>query len=105
MRQLKLITAALFLISSFAANAGIILVDESDASRQINATEPVGQSFTAEDSSVLIAFSFFDVNDFVGPNLALTMRLLEGDGVSGIELLTVSQVLTAGLGSGRFTGL
>jgi len=81
------------------SNADAILVNEGDESTQIQIADPFGQSFTAEDPFVLFAFSFFDVNQQGNENLPLMMCLLEGDGVDGTELASISQTLPEDLGS------
>ena len=99
MKYLKSITLALLLAFAHGAIAGPILQPLTNGAVQINAHEPLGQSFVAEDTGVKVAFSFFDVNQHVGPNQALTMTLLDGDGLGGSALMSVSQLLPANLGS------
>ena len=96
--HLTVACVVVLVVASEKTPAGLILQDNSNSARQIEAFEPVGQSFTAEDSSVLIAFSFFDVNTFV-PNVDITMNLFSGFGIGGPQVGSVSQTLTPGLGS------
>ena len=80
---------------SFAAPpaiSGVILQDQAIAQWQIQALEPLGQSFTAEDPNVLIAFSFSDIN-LSNPNLPITVNLLLGDGLGGALVGSVAQLL------------
>ena len=100
MRILSLILSVIAVFtSSTMANAGVILTDLSTGASQIQNSQAIGQSFTAEDPFVLFAFSFFDVNQANNPNQPLTMRLLDGDGLTGNLLTTVSQTLPANLGT------
>lgn len=88
------------LLSSAPSVAGLILINGSNGGSQINMFEPLGQSFTAEDQNVKIAFSLFDVNQFRDPaNSALTVRLLAGSGIGGAQLGSVAQVVTPNIGS------
>ncbi len=95
MRQIKLILAALLLISPFAANADLILQDTFNRVAQIQFHEQIGQSFTAEDANVSIAFYFFDFNSS-RMNLPLTMYLLDGNDPGFPVLDTVTLLLTPG---------
>jgi len=49
---------------------------------QVNAFEPIGQSFTAEDSAISFAFNFDPLNPGA-PNDPLQVQLLHGDGLGG----------------------
>lgn len=88
------------LLSYSSSFAGVILNVSDGHAVQIDAYEPIAQSFIAEDASVKIAFSLFDVNQFADPaNSPLTMRLLAGSGTGGAQLGTVAQAITPNLGS------
>lgn len=73
------------LAASQLAAAGPILQDQGSGGLQINYYEPLGQSFTAEDSYISFAFSYlvmnqpFEVSD-------LTLTLLDGEGLGGAVL-------------------
>ena len=66
------------------ANTGIILQDDKRWGYTISSFQPIGQSFTAEDSNIIFAFNFFISNNTYHSNTsALKVSLLEGDGLDG----------------------
>jgi hypothetical protein len=71
------------------------LQDQQNATYQVNAFEPLGQSFIAEDQHIKFAFNYRDFNPQY-PLDTLRMRLLSGDGPSGTELGSVEFSLAAG---------
>jgi hypothetical protein len=95
--QLAVACVAVLVVTAGQVQAGVILQDTSDSSRQIQNFEEIGQSFTAEDSFVKIAFGFVDFNQ-QNFNDALTVNLYEGNGSGGTLVGSVSQTLTPGLG-------
>lgn len=86
------------LAASQLASAGPILQDQGNGSLQINYFEPLGQSFTAEDSYISFGFNYvvmnqpFEVSD-------LSISLLSGEGLGGPVLTSRVFSLTPG-----FTG-
>ena len=76
------------------AQAGVILQPPptntpNGCGIQVDFFEPIGQSFTAEDSSVKFAFFFCGFNPET-PNDPLDMRLLAGNGLDGSQLSDVT---------------
>lgn len=67
------------------AHAGFIIQDQFDITIQVNAFEPIGQSFTAEDPGVKFAFFYTPINGGA-LNDPLEIRLLAGDGLGGPQL-------------------
>ncbi|MBD8530717.1 MULTISPECIES: PEP-CTERM sorting domain-containing protein [unclassified Massilia] len=88
------LTSAICLLCTATAQAGIILQDKENISLQVNAFEPLGQSFIAEDQKIKFAFYYKDFNPDT-PLETLRMRLLSGDGPSGIVLGSVEFSLIA----------
>jgi hypothetical protein len=89
------ILAVALLTASMAANAGVILQDTAQSQIQVNFYEPIAQSFTAEDASVLFAFYYSPINPG-SSNDPLQFRLLSGDGLGGTELGSFGVNLTSG---------
>lgn len=85
------------LLCSAPGMAGVILISPGGGAGSISFFAPNGQSFTAEDKNVAIAFSLYDFNSFADPaNSALTVRLLAGSGTGGAQLGAVAQTITPG---------
>ncbi len=76
------------LLFSGTATAGVILQDTDSGANQIEAFEPMGQSFTAEDPFVSFAF-FYETFNPQNPNLSMTMRLFSGTTTAGAPLVAV----------------
>lgn len=79
------------------ASAALILQDAQNGGVQINHFEPIGQSFTAEDSFVSIGFWFVAMNQHF-PISDITVTLLSGEGVGGDVLAHSTRTLAAGQG-------
>ena len=97
MVQLKKIAAALAtagLLASGSAQASVILQNASNQVFQIQAFDPIGQSFTAEDASVVIAFDYQVMNPGFSNN-PLTLELLSGDGTGGTVLASHNFSITS----------
>jgi hypothetical protein len=80
---------AIIMSFTVATHAGIILQDQKNASKQIKLYYPIGQTFTAEDPLVAIAFWIQEWPPLDGPvpELAnLTIELFEGAGIGGLSL-------------------
>ena len=84
-KSIKRLLCIGLLASSQLASAGPILQDQGSGALQINYFEPLGQSFTAEDSYISFAFSYLVMNQpFEVSDLQLT--LLDGEGLGGTVL-------------------
>lgn len=83
------------LVIGGAAFAGPIVQDTSNNNIQIDFFEPIGQSFTAEDSAVKFGLYISPINPTF-PLSGLNFRLLSGDGLGGGVLL--NQTLSPALG-------
>ncbi|MCP4261258.1 MAG: hypothetical protein GY774_27685 [Planctomycetes bacterium] len=93
-----LIITVIMMSFSVVTQAGIILQDQENAGKQIQWFYPMGQTFTAEDPLVAIAFwveEWPPSNDPTLPNL--TIELYQGAGIGG-SLLGTAPV--QGLSSG-----
>jgi len=89
MRKLLNVTLVVSLLAaSPLASAALILQDQQNGMLQVNAFEPLGQSFTAEDSHVSFAF-YYELINPSSPVSDLTLTLLSGEGTGG-TLLTSS---------------
>jgi hypothetical protein len=80
--------------------SAVIVQGSYNASFQIAAFSPIGQSFTAEDAAVSFGFRIFPMNDFPPFNtgdLSINFKLISGDGLGGSVLKTISLTPTAGL--------
>ena len=95
---LRLLAAGL-LAGSVTVRAGVILQDEQDAAIQIHLFEPIGQSFTAEDSNIDFAF-FYDQFNVSSPHDPFQVQLRDGDGLGGTVLGSMVFSLPTG-----FTGV
>lgn len=96
MRQLRKPAAIASLLAiSCNAFALPILQDIGNGVVQINAFEPVGQSFTAEDPFVTFGFWFEVINPGVAP-ADVTISLLDGVGNTGNLLLANTFSMDAG---------
>lgn len=82
-----------------AAFAGPIVQATSNTNMQIEFFEPIGQSFTAEDSAVKFGLYIEPINAGF-PLSGLHFRLLSGDGLGGGVLL--DQTLSPALGFGGY---
>ncbi len=74
---------------TITAHAGLIIQDQKNIGNQIQEYYPIGQSFTAEDPLVAIAFWVEEQPPLYGPvpELAnLTIELFEGVGTGGLSL-------------------
>ena len=71
-----------------AVHAGVILQNNQNTNIQVDAFEPIGQSFTAEDSAIKFAFFYLPLNPTFA-NDPLQLRLLGGDGLGGPVLGSV----------------
>ena len=89
----SLIAAASF--CSLSAQAGVILQNEITAASQIEAFEPMGQSFRAEDAHIKFAFHYRTFNPG-SPADTLRLRLVAGDGLDGATLANTVFALTPG---------
>jgi hypothetical protein len=98
--KLRALLGAVLLATSVAANGGVILQDSFNGTAQIRVFQPIGQSFTAEDAHVLVAFNYECINCGVPNSDALQMEILAGDGLGGAVLASSS---TFSLADG-FTG-
>lgn len=94
MRFIKLLGTLAVTVVLGTAQAGVITQSLHNNNFQIQAFFPIGQSFTAEDSSVAIGFEFVAMNPSFG-NDPLTMRLLSGDGTGGSLLASQTFTLSA----------
>ena len=99
-RILSLLGAIGLLAGPAMLHAGIILQNVGGTNLQINAFEPMGQSFTAEDSAIEFAFFYGEINPG-SPNDPLQLRLLAGNGLGGSQLGSVTFSLSSGF-SGYF---
>ncbi|MGH8176184.1 MAG: hypothetical protein ACREV5_07995 [Steroidobacter sp.] len=88
--------AGLLILTPSLASAGLILQDQENGVFQVNAFEPIGQSFTAEDAGVLIAFQMECINCGFPNADALRMDLFSGDGLGGALLASRSFSLISG---------
>lgn len=84
------ISGVLFVLLGFSgvsqkAISAAIIQDQSSGTNQIKAFSPIGQTFTAEDSSIYsIGFYVEDFNPSFAPNdFTLTVSLYEGIGIEG----------------------
>jgi len=75
------------LAGATAVQAGVILQDTTNSAYQVQAFEPMGQSFTAEDASISFAF-FYEIFNPGSPNDPLQLELRQGDGLGGALLDT-----------------
>lgn len=92
--------AALGFAAAMAApavvNAGPILLSEGSGSFQVNYYEPIGQSFTAEDSLVSAGLYFDAINASEDNDDQVAYSLYEGAGTSGTLLASSSFSLLTG---------
>jgi hypothetical protein len=88
-------TFVCLIMATVESRAGTIFQGQSNASIQVNAYEPVAQSFTAEDPRISFAFDFRVLNAAF-PNDPLRLRLLAGDGLGGTELAKVTFSIPTG---------
>lgn len=84
----KNVFAVLGLAMFSNVNAASIIQDQtSGLTRQIYSFSPLGQSFTAEDESILsIGFFVTDINPNFAPSFELSVELFEGEGFAGQSL-------------------
>ncbi len=88
-----------FVPASAEVAAAPILLASNGYSSQVNAYEPVGQSFIADDRHVFAGL-FFTPGNVTWPNTdPIEYQLLEGDGLNGAVLATAQFLLPSG-----FTG-
>ena len=83
--------SAIIMSFTVTAHAGLIIQDQKNMGTQIKDFYPMGQTFTAEDPLVAIAFWVKEQPPLYGPvpELAnLTIELFEGVGTGGISLGT-----------------
>ena len=81
------------------ADAALIQVGLTVGTSQLNAFEPIGQSFTAEDRNVLFGFNL-EVMNLTYPNDPIRFTLYEGQGFGGVVL--DAQDITAPAGVNGF---
>ncbi|MGE4163027.1 MAG: PEP-CTERM sorting domain-containing protein [Vicinamibacterales bacterium] len=79
-----------------AALAAPILIPTSGGASQVNDAEPIGQSFTAEDSLVSAGLWFRAINPGVPNTDPLEYRLHEGSGTGGALLASSTFHLATG---------
>ena len=88
-------SAALFAAPK-AATAGPIVLNPGYGFAQVQAYEPIGQSFTAEDPFVTAALAFRVINSSASPDDPIRYDLYEGVGTGGALLASSTFVLSAG---------
>ncbi len=76
--------------------AAPILLTSDDGQYQVNFSEPIGQSFTAEDPSVQAGLSFAVINPGDTNDDAVEYSLFEGNGVGGAMIASTSFNLVDG---------
>jgi hypothetical protein len=79
-----------------AANAGTILLTQGGGQSQVDYHEPVGQSFTAEDSLVFAGLYFSAINPSHANDDPVAYSLYEGGDTSGNLLASFSFSLLTG---------
>lgn len=95
-RQLACHVIAISLLTGMTAvQAGVILQDATNVTFQIEAFEPIGQSFTAEDAAIRFAFSYEIINPG-SSNDPLQLELRQGDGLGGTLLGSQAFSLSSG---------
>jgi hypothetical protein len=94
-RLSRIACAALAFSAAAAVHAGPIIQDLGNSTYQIQAYEPAGQSFTAEDASVTFGFFLRPINPQFSPG-ALRIELRQGDGTGGAVLGAVDFTLPTG---------
>lgn len=85
----RLLVGAALLGGSVLASAGIILQDQSDATRVISFYSQIGQSFQAEDAQVKVGVYLSEMNPGRGAT-SVDVALWSGDGFAGTKLATVT---------------
>jgi len=83
------VIAAIIMSFTSVTHAGIILQDQMNAGNQIVEYYPIGQTFTAEDPLVAIAFWVEEWPPLYGPVPTLpnlTIELFQGAGIGGTSL-------------------
>lgn len=98
LRHLAGVILATALVAGLCTAATAAVIEQPDQNQRIAilAFEPVGQSFTAEDTRVNIAFAYLLQNPFE-PDASVEMTLYEGVGTGGTVLQTVGVALPAAL--------
>lgn len=97
------LVSALAILLSAAANAGTIVIDQPQANDaiQINAFAPVGQSFTANSSTIEtieLALRNFNIPGNEA-DLNVMVTLFEGEGFGGLQLAQATVDVDAILGT------
>ena len=83
MKRFIIISVAIVLILAISdAQAGLIIQEARYSGWQIQGYSPIGQTFTAEDPHVKIAFWIDDWNAGAGP-IDISIELFEGAGTTG----------------------
>lgn len=98
-KLLKASLAGLILSVSGFANASLINTNFNNFHCLCFQYNGMGQSFTAEDSSVTIGLNVMDLNSHLNPILDMTLTFLEGDGPFGNVLDTFSITSPSGYSS------
>lgn len=100
LRHLAGMMLATALFAGLCATANAAVIEQPDQNQRIAifAFGPVGQTFTAEDTRVNIAFAYLLQNPFE-PDAGVEMTLYEGVGTGGTLLQTVGVVLPPALAS------
>lgn len=93
MKLWKLVVTTTALAFSISANAALIQVNTDGSTAQINAYEPMGQSFLAEDQNVLFGFNFIQMNASYPSDDPVRITLYEGEGFSGEVLNTLDIIV------------
>lgn len=97
MRKLIGLMATVFALSFVSVtHAGLILQDDENNTLQVNAFEPIGQSFVSEDATISFGFYFDCLNCGFTNSDSLRLNLLDGDGLGGSVLSSVDFFLADG---------